>query len=167
MFFVRTASRGDLEKVRALLAKAFHATYDRLYGEAKVKELLDGWHSPASLERRLDAKGSEFLVADDGRRIGGMAFASRKDARPETVVLHQLYVDPELHRQGIGRDIFAELETCFPGADTMELEVEPRNEQAVAFYIAHGFEPVEEGVLESGPARGLPFLLMRKTLQTF
>lgn len=167
MFFVRTASRADLEKVRALLAEAFHATYDRFYGPQRVRELLDAWSSPEVLERRLDEKGSEFLVADDGRRIGGMAYARRKDSRPETVILHQLYVHPECHRQGIGRDIFAELETCFPGADRMELEVEPRNEQAIAFYTAHGFIPVEEIVHENGVAKGLKALVMQKPLETF
>lgn len=167
MFFVRTASRNDLEKVRALLAEAFHATYDGLYGVSKVKELLDGWNSPAALERRLEEKGAEFLVADDGKRLGGVAYARRKDARPETVVLHQLYVHPAFHRQGIGRDIFAELETCFPGADTMELEVEPKNDSAIAFYSAHGFLPAEEATFESGPAKGLTFLVMRKPLETF
>lgn len=167
MFFVRTASRNDLEKVRALLADAFHATYDQFYGPQKVQELIDAWHGIATLERHLNAKGAEFLVADDGKRIGGMAYARRKDSRPETVVLHQLYVHPECHRQGIGRDIFAELETCFPGVDLMELEVEPRNAQAIAFYTAHGFTLVEEVTIENGPAKGLTALVMQKPLATF
>ncbi|PZU22111.1 MAG: GNAT family N-acetyltransferase [Shinella sp.] len=167
MFFVRTASRSDLEKVRALLAASFHATYDDLYGPKKVQELIDAWHGAATLEKHLEAKGAEFLVADDGKRIGGMAYARRKDDRPETVVLHQLYVHPDCHRQGIGRDIFAELETCFPGVDLMELEVEPRNTKAVAFYSAHGFVPVEEVEIESGPAKGLKALIMHKPLETF
>jgi len=167
MFFVRTAARSDLEKVRALLADAFHATYDGFYGVAKVNELIEGWNSSAALERRFDEKGAEFLVADDGKRIGGVAYARRRDSRPETVVLYQLFVHPNLHRQGIGRDLFAELETCFPGADTMELEVEPKSEQAISFYFAHGFEPAEEITVESGPAKGITFLVMRKTLETF
>ena len=167
MFFVRTASRDDLGKVRALLADAFHATYDALYGPQKVQELIDGWQSLAALEHRLDAPGSEFLVADDGKRIGGMAYAQRRNTRPETVILHQLYVHPDCHRQGIGRDIFAEIESCFPGADLMELEVEPKNEKAIAFYLAHGFEPVEEVTIDTGPAKGLQALIMRKALETF
>lgn len=167
MFFVRTASREDLEKVRALLADAFHSTYDELYGTQKVQQLIDHWQSREALARQLDAPNAEFLVADDGKRIGGMAFAQRKDTRPETVILQQLYVHPACHRQGIGRDIFAEIETCFPGADTMELEVEPRNEKAIAFYLAHGFEPVEEILIGNGPASGLKALVMRKALETF
>lgn len=167
MFFVRTASGRDLDKVRTLLVEAFHATYDGLYGPEKVNELVDGWNSREALERRLAEKGGEFLVADDGKRIGGMGYARRKDSRPETVILHQLYVHPDCLRQGIGRDIFAELETCFPGADTMELEVEPRNKQAISFYMAHGFEPVEEIEEVSGPAKGLTALVMRKLLETF
>ncbi len=39
MFFVRTASERDLEKVRALLVETWHATYDTFYGVEKVNEL--------------------------------------------------------------------------------------------------------------------------------
>ena len=49
----------------------------------------------------------------------------------------------------------------------MELEVEPKNEKAIAFYLAHGFEPVEEVTIETGPAKGLQALIMRKALETF
>ncbi len=56
-----------------------------------------------------------------------MGYAAMSDEMTKTVMLHLLYVRPPLQRQGIGRDIFAELETCFPDAEIMRLEVEPRN----------------------------------------
>lgn len=164
MFFVRTASERDLAKVRALLSEVFHATYDPLYGAAKTQELLDAWHSMAQLKARVDERGAEFLVADDGRRIGGMAYAHRMPDRPKTVRLRQLYVHPDLQRGGIGRDIFAELETCFPDANLLQLEVDPRNAPAIAFYRAHGLVDAGEFVEAAGVAAGLPALVMEKTL---
>lgn len=164
MYFVRTASERDLEKVRALLAEGFHAAYDGFYGEARVSELIGALFSPAALKARLVRKDAEFLVADDGRDIGGVGYAAMSDVMTKTVMLHLLYVRPALQRQGIGRDIFAELETCFPAAEIMRLEVEPGNSGAVAFYRAHGF--AEAGRNENGgPGQsGIPSLIFEKSL---
>ena len=74
MFFVRTAGEADLDAVRALLVDTWHATYDGIYGAERVNEITDDWHSIASLRRCLTRPNSEFLVADDGEHIGGMAF---------------------------------------------------------------------------------------------
>ncbi|TGP80662.1 GNAT family N-acetyltransferase, partial [bacterium M00.F.Ca.ET.221.01.1.1] len=73
--FVRTAGDRDLAAVRALLVETWHATYDAIYGAERVTEITNEWHSIASLKARLVKPSSEFLVADGGKRIGGMAFA--------------------------------------------------------------------------------------------
>jgi len=39
--FVRTVGAHDLEAVRALLMETWHATYDGIYGAAKVTEITD------------------------------------------------------------------------------------------------------------------------------
>ncbi len=164
VFFVRTAGTRDLESVRALLGESFHATYDPLYGQDKVTALLAAWHSPAALKARLEKKGSEFLVADDGKTLGGMGYAAMSETMTKTAVLHQLYVRPDLQRAGIGRDIFAELETCFPDAEIMRLEVEPRNAAAIAFYTGLGFVEVDRTKNCGGTDTGLDAIIMEKTL---
>lgn len=166
MYFVRTAGERDLEKVRALLTESFHAAYDDVYGGARVDELVAGLFSPAALKARLANKNAEFLVADSGKEIGGVGYAAVSDDTAKTVMLHLLYVRPELQRQGIGRDMFAELETCFPDAELMRLEVEPKNTGAIAFYQAHGF--VEAGRNENAGAgqSGIATLILEKPLET-
>lgn len=139
--FVRTASQRDLEAVRALLVETWHATYDTIYGVEKVTAITDDWHSIASLEARLEQPHAEFLVADDGERIGGMAFASAVD-EGRTVMLHQLYVLPDCQGRGIGGLLMDEIEGCFPDAGKVRLEVEEANDRAVAFYRAQGFVQV-------------------------
>ncbi len=164
MYFVRTASERDLEKVRKLLVETWHATYDSLYGVEKVTQLTHSWHSVAALKSRLAQKNSEFVVADNGADIGGMGYAAMSADLPGTAILHQLYVHPDCQRNGLGRDMFAELETCFPDASVMRLEVEPGNHAALSFYHAHGF--VEVGKTENcGDGKsGIPALIMEKPL---
>ena len=139
MFFVRTAGERDLEAVRALLVETWHATYDAIYGVEKVTQLTDSWHSIESLRRRLTRPSSEFLVADDGEQIAGMAFAAA-DREGKTVMLHQLYVLPAHQGHGIGGILLDEILDNFPDAERIRLEVEEQNSRAIAFYRVYGFE---------------------------
>jgi ribosomal protein S18 acetylase RimI-like enzyme len=164
MFFVRTASERDLAKVSTLLAETWHATYDALYGVEKVSEITARWHSVPVLKSRLERKDSEFVVADNGKEFAGMGYAAMAKDRPKTALLHQLYVLPRHQRQGIGRDMFAELETCFPDANAMLLEVDPRNNAAVAFYLAHGFVKVGEATHTADDVSGVPLHVYEKPL---
>ena len=164
MFFIRSASQADLAKVSALLGRSWHATYDAVYGVEKVSEITKSWHSLDALKRRLARPDSEFVVADDGRRIGGMAYAAMDKDETDVVHLHQLYVDPDLTGQGIGCDLFAELETCFPAAKRMRLEVEPKNEGAVRFYSGLGFHEVGFTKNCGSDESDIPAMIMEKEL---
>ena len=141
--FVRTAGERDLAAVRTLLVETWHATYDAIYGAAKVTEITDEWHSIASLRSRLTRPNSEFLVADDGKRIGGMAFAAAT-ADAKIILLNQLYVHPDCQRRGIGQALLDEVEASFPEARTLRVEVEEANGGAIAFYRSKGFLPVSD-----------------------
>ncbi|HXV31949.1 MAG TPA: GNAT family N-acetyltransferase [Sinorhizobium sp.] len=164
MFFVRTASERDLEKVRALLVETWHATYDTFYGADKVNELTARWHSIEALKARLQRRDAEFVVADNGRDIAGMGYAAMSDTLKKTAILHQLYVLPKYQRLGIGREMFAELETCFPNAERMRLEVEPQNLHALAFYRAHGFSEVARTANCGDEQSGIAALILEKRL---
>ncbi|ESY96944.1 GNAT family N-acetyltransferase [Mesorhizobium sp. LNHC209A00] len=161
--FVRTAGDRDLAAVRALLVETWHATYDDIYGAERVTEITNEWHSIASLMARLVKPSSEFLVADDGERIGGMAFAEAVDGGG-VVMLRQLYVLPSLQGRGIGGMLLDEIIESFPEAHRIRLEVEEKNARAVAFYQANGF--VQAGRTENCGSAGsaIPALIYERVL---
>lgn len=163
MIFVRTAAASDLPRVRALLVETWHATYDGIYGAERVAAISDDWHSLSSLRQRLDMPNAEFVVADDGREIAGMAFA-RSEAGGKRVMLHQLYIRPEYQGQGIGSQLLAEIIDCFPDADILRLEVESANDKAVAFYKARGFVVVDRTDDCGEDRSGIPALVLERTL---
>nr|WP_252192908.1 GNAT family N-acetyltransferase [Rhizobium sp. CSW-27] len=164
VFFVRTATEQDVDAIREVLVETWHATYDAFYGEAKVNELIAAWHRPATIRASIGKRDGEFLVADDGRQIGGVGYAVMSDTMTKTALLRQLYVRPAFQGEGIGRDIFAELETCFPDAEIMRLEVEPRNVRAIAFYTRLGFVEVDRTKHCGAEGSGIEAIIMEKPL---
>ncbi len=159
--FVRTASARDLEAVRSLLVETWHDTYDAIYGPERVTEITDDWHSLAALSRRLEQPNGEFLVADDGKAIAGMAYASA-DAAGTAVMLHQLYVRPAFQGRGIGGMLLDEIVESFPDATVFRLEVEEANAKAVGFYRSQGFEHVGETGNCGSQQSGIPALIFER-----
>jgi ribosomal protein S18 acetylase RimI-like enzyme len=161
--FVRTASDRDLAAVRELLVETWHATYDHIYGVERVTAITNDWHSMASLGRRLTRPNSEFLVADDGKKIAGMAFAAA-DPEGKVVMLYQLYVRPAFQGRGIGGMLLDEILDCFPDAEAIRLEVEEANERAIAFYKAYGFAEAGRTGDCGSAGSGIPALVFERPL---
>jgi ribosomal protein S18 acetylase RimI-like enzyme len=161
--FVRTASERDLPAIRALLVETWHTTYDVIYGAERVTTITDDWHSIGSLKARLSRPNSEFLVADDGKTIGGMAYAA-SIGDGKTVMLHQLYVAPSRQGTGIGAMLLDEIEGSFPDADLIRLEVEEANARAVGFYRAHGFTDAGRTANCGGGQSGIPAVIYEKPI---
>ena len=97
-----------------------------IYGAERVTAITDNWHSMPSLQARLTRPRSEFLVADSGKELGGMAFATTGEDG-KILMLHQLYVRPAHQGHGIGGMLLDEILNCFPEAETVRLEVEEAN----------------------------------------
>ncbi|HEV7254475.1 MAG TPA: GNAT family N-acetyltransferase [Mesorhizobium sp.] len=161
--FIRSAGERDLAAVQALLVETWHDAYDRIYGRERVAEITAEWHSIPSLEARLKRPRSEFLLADDGSSLAGMAYAAQTKEACQ-VVLHQLYVRPAFQGRGVGAALLAEIEGSFPEARSLRLEVEKQNENAVRFYRNHGFGEVREGAPGDCASAGMPALAMEKKL---
>ena len=125
--FVRTAGRPDVLAIRELLAEAWVDTYQPLHGEEVVRKLTAAFHAPAVLEGQVDRPNAEFLVADDGKRLGGVAFASSAE-EGKHVTIHQLYVRPGMQGRGIGSMLLDEICDSFPDATRFRLEVDAVNE---------------------------------------
>lgn len=159
--YIRTAGKADLARVRDLLAETWHATYDRLYGPEKVARITGEWHSVEALGENLNRPNSEFLLADDGRQLHGMAFAT---CEARKITLHQLYVLPGSHRRGIGQALLDEALQCFEDATAVRLEVDPGNESAISFYVANGFAPVGRTENCGRGQSGIPALVFERSL---
>ncbi len=151
----------DLSRVREILVDTWHHTYDDIYGADIVREITDDWHSLERLEEQRHRPNSEFLVADNGEIIGGMAFASQKD---KIIHLHQLYVHPNFHGGKTGLHLLIEVENSFIDAETITLEVEEQNVGAIEFYKKFGFSIVGKTENCGQQGSGIEALIMDKPI---
>lgn len=140
--FIRTAGERDLAGISALLAETWHATYDPIYGAAGVDEISRRWHSVDWLRQMLRRDRSEFIVADTGAGLAGVAYAVINEKRRDVVELHELDVRPAMQGRGVGGLLLEEIIGSFYESRLMRLDVEEKNHRAVAFYEAADFVTV-------------------------
>jgi len=159
--WVRTASKRDISTISKLLGVVWHHTYDDIYGAQKVSQITAAWHNVKALEKLVNKPASEFLVADDGTNIVGMAFASQID--DIRVKLFQLYVLPQYQGRGVGKLLLDEILESFFEAGEFLAEVEEKNAGAIGFYEKNGF--VKSGVTKNcgQNGSGIPALIYTKT----
>jgi GNAT superfamily N-acetyltransferase len=160
---VRTAGVHDVSAVRDLLVITWHATYDAIHGADRVTEIVAKLHAPEIVRRNIERPDAEFLVADDGTRLGGMSFATSADGG-KVIRLHQLYVRPELQGRGIGGMLLDETLGCFPEARLARLDVDAANARAVTFYRGYGFEEAGKTDDCGNAGLGLPALVFERRL---
>ena len=160
--FIRSATAKDLPQAEQLLRQAFHAAYDEIHGSARIEEVSRHWHSPAALKAQLDRAWSEFLLADTGSRIAGIAYASQSSE--DFVMLHQLYVAPDLTGQGIGGQLVTECFDAFPEAKAFRLEVDEKNPRAIAFYQGFGFREISRTQNCGREGSNMPAIIMERRM---
>ena len=152
MFFVRSAGLQDLKKIRDFLLESFDETYAPLFGSKAAQKHKDTLLTESELKARIEKRDGEFLIADNGKRFGGVGYAVMSDKMAKTAVIDLLYVAKGDQRQGIGKDIFAELETCFPDAEIMRVQIAVDNLVANDFFRSVGFTDVD--LLDTVPDKG-------------
>ncbi|KRE97539.1 hypothetical protein ASG76_02175 [Nocardioides sp. Soil774] len=145
-----TLRTGTLDDVPALVALG-HAVVPPTYGPidaAYARRMLDEWWVPARFEASLAVNA--HLVAEVGAEVVAMASFGRLSrshrdfphVTGDREVMWKLYVHPDHQGIGIGSRLLSEVEAMVEG-DQLWLEVVDGNEQAFAFYRAHGFAEVE------------------------
>ena len=145
---VRRATRADLPhigRLGALLVEAHHA-FDSRRVLAATSRTKDAY--AAYLGTQLDAPGATVFVAEDAGEVIGYAYVAAESydylaLRGPAGVLHDIIVDPERRRVGVGKQL---LEAVLGfvlerGLTQIVLGTAQRNEAAQRFFASVGFRP--------------------------
>jgi putative acetyltransferase len=144
---IRAFAPGDAVGVRVLFIRV-----NRLLAPPDMKDAFEGYIA-RSLEEEIDRvsdyyreREGGFWVAVEGENIVGMfGLESSGDRAME---LRRMYVDPDLRRRGIARNMlrFAEEECRRRGRSRMVLSTSELQQEALSLYRNAGYELVREEV---------------------
>jgi len=159
--WIRTASPDDIEAIGHILQASWHAAYDELIGHAAVDAITRDWYDPMHLAQEMMQPESEYIVADDGVQLYGVAHAlsGALPTKPDIVVIRQLCVHPSHQNQGLGTKLLDELENCFPAARRFQLWIMEKNERELQFFSRRSYRPVETSDIPKSPMNFFKVLL--------
>jgi putative acetyltransferase len=143
-FHVRESRRSDLAALLAVWRRAVAATHD--FVTAADRAAIDR----AVAEDYLPGAKLLVVVDTDGAPV---AFLGGSDREVES-----LFVDPSVHRRGVGRMLIASFAQS--GDGELRVEVNEQNDGARAFYEKLGFRVVGRSGLDR---QGRPYPLLQLT----
>lgn len=153
---IRTATIDDAPRLWQIRTDAIRVGCQKLYTADQVA----AWTAVAMPPGFLDAiRDLVFLVgeADPGAAVG-FAFMSLSASTIEGI-----FVDPSLHRSGVGTALLAELERRARGAGLTELRLSSTL-NAEPFYARNGYRVVERTSWTHPDSFELPSVSMAKML---
>ena len=140
--WIRTASRNDINAIHDLLVETWHATLDDLVGREEVDRKIAHDYTTDMLKKMLSRPASEYVVADDGDMLHGVAYAAQGAVKGDSeiaLVLH-LCVKPESRGQGIGQRLLIELEEAFPAARKIRVVLNKKDVRTQKFFEEQGYK---------------------------
>ena len=131
-----------------------------MYNSPAVLHPIPAEHHVRTFEAlfTLDAYVTGFLLEWDGTCAGYSIITRGYSTEAGGLVLwvEDVYIRPAFRSKGIGRAFFAFLEKTYPNMFRFRLEVEEKNQRAIALYKTLGFEslPYMQMVKDQNPQPG-------------
>ncbi|MCE8032779.1 GNAT family N-acetyltransferase [Billgrantia tianxiuensis] len=148
MVTIRPYCQADCEALRSLVL-CLHETLRPFDADlAPGDEIIEGYFQ--ELMAKVESTSGAVFVAEDGSELvgyvclWGYVSPDDPDERPDPFsFMAELFVRPESRHLGVGRLLVEQAERYAAQCGTykVELKVLARNEQAIRFYEALGYEP--------------------------
>ncbi|WP_409369777.1 GNAT family N-acetyltransferase [Lysinibacillus sp. 38-6] len=137
---IRQMNKDDISFVQKIAQTSWYVTYEGII----PKQIQDRFLQAAYNENRLLVRlqKSPFLIAQMGETIVGFAnFSNVNEGQAELLAI---YLDPAYQHMGIGSALLENGIQKLQGAVSLTVCVEKDNTIGRQFYMAKGFQQVEE-----------------------
>lgn len=150
MITFRTATPADIPLLRNLAYTIWPQVFLTIITREQLEIMLAKMYDPATIRAEME-KGVVWKVVEEHSIPVGYLSYSR--VSPTECKLHKVYVLPEKHGQGIGKQCLAEAERFAreQGARTLFLNVNRSNAKALRAYRAYGFREAQSIDWEFSP----------------
>lgn len=166
---LRPATEADIPLLRDLARRIWHACYPGIITVEQIEFMLGWMYSEDKIRGELrDGFMWEIAEEDDppGHAPNAIGFLSFSREDYGRVKLHKMYVLPEHQRRGIGQQLLAHVcdRARQLGAHAVWMQVNKRNEHAIAAYLKAGFRIEKEAVFEIGGGFVMDDYLMARSI---
>jgi ribosomal protein S18 acetylase RimI-like enzyme len=136
---IRRATEADIPVIRDLAGRIWRECYPGIITPEQIEYMLGWMYSEERIRDELRLGIRYELVESESRPVGYLSTSRVEDSR--ALHLHKLYLAPELHGRGLGREL---LEHVFEHARTaglslVQLNVNKANIRARRSYEKAGF----------------------------
>ena len=162
---LRALEERDFDSVRELARTIWLAHYITIITTAQIEYMLSGRFTVENLRRYLDSRERWMDVLECDRSLAGYcSYALTSD--PGEMKLEQLYLLPQMHGRGFGHQMLQHVEQIArrEGARRLVLQVNKRNDKALAFYRRANFTVWKEFVFDVGQGYVMDDYVMVKDL---
>lgn len=130
---IRTAVESDAHAISQVIIAALRATNARDYSWAVIEQVEKSF-SPSAVAA-LIGKRIVFVALDDQKVVGTASLDGQ--------TVRSVFIEPQLHQQGIGSKLVSIVEQAAKAAGVTTLSV-PSSITAERFYQRLGYSPVRE-----------------------
>ncbi len=160
---IRRINKDELIYVHQLANEIWPLTFEKILSKDQIAFMLNWMYSIESLNTQMDNDCTFLLASNDDLKVGYASF--QLNYKKGICRLHKLYIHPDLHRQGIGKELIKRIsEVCIDHENSqIELNVNRFN-KAVAFYIKLGFTIFDEEDIDIGKGFLMEDYIMNLTI---
>lgn len=161
---VRKASPRDYTFIYNIALPAWHATYNDILTSQQMEYMLALMYSREAITEQMQVKGHQFLlVSFQGEDVGFASYEVNYDSL--TTKIHKLYVLPDAHGRGVGKNLLNVIENAAKNSDNSKIVLNVNKfNPALHFYLKTGFKNMGDDLIDIGNGYVMDDFLMMKQL---
>lgn len=149
---LRTAGFDDIPAIAAVAEQTWFPSYGSIISQEQIRYMLDTIYNAETLRQVQENGSQEFILLHEDKKLQGFAAFGPRPDEPDVYKLHKLYVLPETHGKGFGKQLIDEVIRRLKerGIRVLDLNVNRYN-RAKTFYERMGFRVIREEDIPIGP----------------
>lgn len=166
MIQIQTAKPEELAIIRKIAYETWPSAYSSILSPAQIDYMLDKMYDLKTLEDQLTEQGHVFLLATQNKIPLGFAGFQLNSPIPNSAKLHKIYLLPQAQGKGIGKLLIQEVLGLSKSGnqESIMLNVNKFNQQAIRFYESQGFEESYREVIDIGGGYVMDDLVLKYDL---
>jgi GNAT superfamily N-acetyltransferase len=151
MISVEKVTSAELPIIQKLASTIWNIVYPSIISREQIDYMLDMMYSDSALAKQTSLQHQFLLIKENGQPLGFASYSPKDAGNASVFRLHKLYVLPDQHGKGLGKQLLAYIKNEITplGAQVLELNVNKKN-PAVGFYQKMGFKVEREMILDIG-----------------